>query len=162
MRDRADPFSRAEVQKRGFDGFASVRALLESRCADVPRTPGVYVVMGAWPSMPAFVWVGTGGFFKKKDPNVDDAVLQARWVASATLYIGQTATSLRDRLWALVRFGNGQAVGHYGGRYLWQIPDPLALVVAWTEDDEPRVAETKLLTEFNAQFGALPFANISW
>jgi len=62
-----------------------------------------------------------------------------------------------------MQFGQGKAVGHYGGRYIWQLQDAKDLVVCWkvTLDDEPRVVEKQMIEEFKAAHGGKrPFANL--
>lgn len=75
------------------------------------------------------------------------------------LYFG-TAGSVRARIRALVRFGAGEPVGHWGGGYLWQLEYCEAFRVAWREVAKPRDVERDLLAGFAAHFGGLPFANI--
>ena len=77
----------------------------------------------------------------------------------AVLYVGRSA-NLRDRLGLLARFGRGDAVGHWGGRYLWQLDDADRLLVAWQETADQRAREAELIADFEAAFATLPFANI--
>jgi hypothetical protein len=61
-----------------------------------------------------------------------------------------------------LRFGQGANIGHWGGRYLWQISDSDDLLVAWkkTPNDDPRIVETSMLAEYINEYGKLPFANL--
>jgi hypothetical protein len=87
--------------------------------------------------MPTFVDPGSGGWFKGRDPNVRAEVLEAKWVRGASiLYVGK-ASSLESRLRQLVAFGTGKPVGHFGGRYLWQLADAMDLEIHWSECQRP-------------------------
>lgn len=78
------------------------------------------------------------------------------------MYIGK-ATSLRKRLGQLLRFGAGANVGHWGGRYLWQLADADDLVIAWKETPmiDPRMVEASMLQDYVTHYGRLPFANLT-
>jgi hypothetical protein len=57
--------------------------------------------------------------------------LQSKWVPDAhTSYIGK-ADNARRRLEQFARFGAGEPVAHWGGRYIWQLADSAELLVAW-------------------------------
>lgn len=109
-----------------------------------------------------------GGWFRGKDPNVAEAVLRANWVENASvLYIGKAgdpgkSATLRSRLTQYLKFGDDKAVGHWGGRYIWQLADAQELCVAWKPlpDGEPSVVETALIAAFSAHYGRRPFANL--
>jgi transcriptional regulator with XRE-family HTH domain len=153
------PFGADRLRSEGFEGFVRVTAL-PPRCPNVPATPGVYVVVRRSGDPPGFLDASVGGHFKGRDPSVATDLLQSKWVDGAsTLYVGRTG-NLRDRLNLLARFGRSEAVGHWGGRYLWQLTDHDALLAAWQETADYVVRETELVDEFHAAFGALPFANI--
>jgi hypothetical protein len=149
-----------------FCGPISVRALHASCCADVPTTPGVYVVERATIGLPKFLESGTGGWFKSKDPNYPLSTVVANWVEEdAVLYVGMTQGrgGLRRRIRDLVRFGFGKRVGHRGGRMLWQIQDAHDLSVRWrscSEDENAREMEKSLLRAFREAYGRPPFANM--
>ncbi|MFJ9650981.1 hypothetical protein [Streptomyces microflavus] len=92
--------------------------------------------------------------------------LGAAWVdGAAVLYIGKAAgqNGLKQRLADYRRHGAGLLAGHWGGRYIRQLTDSDALLVAWlpmTEDDAGE-AEQDLIDEFKELHGgALPFANL--
>ena len=54
-------------------------------------------------------------------------------------------------------------IGHWGGRYIWQLADSADLVVAWrrcNEGETAREREVELLSAFTQQYARLPFANL--
>jgi hypothetical protein len=116
-----------------------------------------------------FLETGTGGFFKGKDPNVPVEVLQQNWVESSpTVYIGKAGdpgktAALRTRLWQYLRFGVGANVGHWAGRYIWQLEDVDDLLVCWLPLPEgtPSELETTLIGAFRQEHGVRPFANLT-
>jgi hypothetical protein len=151
-------FDRQHLEDLGFGGFIPLRRL-DAKSGVVPDLPGIYVVTLAV-RRPVFLERNMGGRFKGKDPTVAVGRLEAKWVdESETVYIGR-ASSLRDRLGLLARFGRGDAVGHWGGRYLWQLAALDELHVCWRLDNDPVAAERELLEAFEASFDVLPFANL--
>ena len=77
------------------------------------------------------------------------------------MYIGK-ATSLKKRLGQYLRFGQTKNVGHYGGRYIWQLKNHSDLIVCWktTPQYDPREIEKGLILDFKREFGERPFANL--
>lgn len=149
-------------RKDGFTGFVPV-SKLRSTASLLPDSGGVYIVVRDSDNSPEFLANGTGGFFKGKNPNVGLEELESNYVAgSKVVYIGK-ATSLKKRVGQLLRFGAGSAVGHWGGRYLWQLADSDNLLIAWktTPTTDPRAEEIKMLEEFVSRHGKLPFANLT-
>lgn len=149
-------------RKDGFNGFVPV-SKLRSTASLLPDSGGVYIVVRDSDNSPEFLATGTGGFFKGKNPNVGLEELESNYVAgSKVVYIGK-ATSLKKRVGQLLRFGAGSAVGHWGGRYLWQLADSDNLLIAWktTPSTDPRAEEIKMLEEFVSRHGKLPFANLT-
>ena len=59
--------------------------------------------------------------------------------------------------------GGGKPIGHWGGRYIWQLEGADELVVCWkpTADSAPREEERALLAQFIEMYGRLPFANLA-
>ena len=152
-----------KLQKAGFTGFIDIKTLKETY-SQLPREKGVYVVVRMSGSDPVFLEKGTGGFFKGKNPNVSINKLQDNWIVdSQIMYIGQTTASLQSRISQYLRFGSGMAVGHYGGRYIWQLKDSDNLVFAWKilPSNDPRAYERTMLEDFLSEHGALPFANLT-
>lgn len=149
-------------RKDGFNGFVPV-SKLRSTASLLPDSGGVYIVVRDSDNSPEFLATGTGGFFKGKNPNVGLEELESNYVAgSKVVYIGK-ATSLKKRVGQLLRFGAGSAIGHWGGRYLWQLADSDNLLIAWktTSTTDPRADEIKMLEEFVSRHGKLPFANLT-
>ena len=150
------------LASEGFEGFVSVKDLKENfTAAAVPAVEGVYVVLRLNGSEPLFLEEGTGGFFKGTDPNVTIAVLQANWVeGEPVVYIGK-AKSLSKRLKQYMQFGCGKPVGHYGGRYIWQLKDADELVVCWRSVGDSLAVEASMIAGFKASHsGCRPFANL--
>ncbi|MGH4010541.1 MAG: hypothetical protein ACRDTH_20685 [Pseudonocardiaceae bacterium] len=110
---------------------------------------------------PTFVKISPAGWFKGKDPSVPIEELQRAWVPDAeVVYIGK-AGDLRRRLNEYRRHGAGQRVGHWGGRYVWQLADRDLLLVAWqsTPAYDPEDVESRLIAEFATVYTQRPFAN---
>jgi hypothetical protein len=149
-------------------GFKSVRNLRASRCAEVPKSPGVYLVLRDPARPPSFLETSSGGHFKDKNPTVSQAELRANWVDGAlVIYIGKAGggssqNDLQNRLLAYIRFGAGARVGHWGGRFIWQLEDSDDLLVCWRpcHDVDAIDFETSLIQCFSRQYGKRPFANL--
>lgn len=151
------------LSARGFRGFVPFRALPGS---NVPTGHGIYVVIRTDTSPPSFLPTSPAGRLKGRDPSVTADKLGDAWVDGATVvYIGKAAgqDGLNRRLADYRRHGTGLMAGHWGGRYIWQLADSDALLVAWRpmSQDDPGGAEQDLIDEFKKLHGgALPFANL--
>jgi hypothetical protein len=150
-------FDRTDLQARGFRGSLSFHELRRGGLDLVPDIPGTYVVICGDSDPPAFLDSSVGGHFKAKDPAVPVSTLEAKWIPGcSTLYIGK-ANRLRRRLKQFADFRVGRPVGHWGGRYIWQLSDSGKLLVAWLacqSDQTAREAESGLMSEFTESFAA--------
>ena len=156
------------LQQAGFTGFIPIAHLWRD-CSAIPRIKGVYMVVRTTTVAPEFLEQGTGGYFQDKSPNVPLAILRANWVNDAcVIYIGKaggasSSTTLRSRLKQYLQFGQGKAVGHRGGRYIWQLKDAADLLFCWMPlfSDDPTDVETNLIRTFKGRYnGMRPFANL--
>ncbi len=158
------------LEAQGFEGFKSMGELMNGTKSIIPAQMGVYVVLRQGSTEPIFLSKGTGGFFKDKDPNVSISELKNNWVENTNIvYIGKAGgtgskSTLQKRIGQYLRFGQGGNVGHYGGRYIWQLKDSYELIVCWKtlSLEEPRQVESQMITDFKkAHNGKLPFANLT-
>ena len=149
-------------------GFASVQALCEARCKSIPEQQGVYLTVAQSRLVPKFLAKSPAGHFKGKDPTVPVSELKESWVPGAiVLYIGKAGgqkskATLRARIKQYLEFGRGIPVGHWGGRYVWQIDEAQRLMICWkpTPEKDPREVEKVLIGAFKQVYGKLPFANL--
>lgn len=156
------------LQTQGFEGFKTVGELMDGVSTQIPAQKGVYFVLREGESAPQFLTEGTGGFFKGMNPNVPIAELDANWVEGTPIvYIGKaggvgSSATLRRRLGQYLRFGQGANIGHWGGRYIWQLADSRDLVLCWIilPFDDPRTVERQMIADFKTiHAGKRPFAN---
>ena len=156
-----------EIEKAGFTGFKTINQLMIDN-SSIPDKIGIYLVLYIGDNTPNFSVPGSGGFFKRKDPNVPIETLQSNWVnKTLVLYIGKAGTStgnatLLSRLKQYLKFGQGKNIGHYGGRYIWQVKDHQNLLICWktTPNEDPRMIEKELIQDFVNQYHKRPFANL--
>ena len=155
------------LKKLGFLGVRSVKHLIESDCENIPNVMGVYVVFYKIEQI-NFLNDSIGGHFKGKNPTVSINKLSEKWVDNTPiLYIGKAGgfksnATLKKRIKQYIQFGNGQPVGHWGGRLIWQIKENRELLIAYKSlsDIDPREYEKTLLNKFFEIYGKLPFANL--
>ncbi|MFJ4830460.1 hypothetical protein ACIP79_11145 [Streptomyces sp. NPDC088747] len=155
--------TRRTLELGGFGGFVPFSAL---PATDIPSDGGIYTVLRASGTAPVFLATSTAGWRGQRDPAVSVAALEAKWVDGAEIvYIGKADAGtvgrhgLRGRLAQYARHGLG-GTGHHGGRYIWQLTDHAALLVAWRTSAHPRDDERSLIAEFEATHGMLPYANL--
>lgn len=152
-------FNDFDELKNVFSGGTLVRILKEGT-SNIPDVPGVYFITKKNDEPASFLKIGTGGHFKDKDPNVEITELSSNWVNDTiVVYIGK-ATSLKRRLRQYMQFGKGKKIGHWGGRYIWQLSYADDLQVWWFPTDRPRDLEQRLIAEFKKEYGKRPFANL--
>lgn len=160
------------LMRYGFSGFVSVADLWNDRSM-IPRVKGVYMVVRQTNAAPIFLEKGSGGFYQGKDPNVSIDKLHKNWVDdTCVVYIGQTggnrkgqpsSGTLSERIETYIKFGQGENIGHRGGRCIWQLTDASDLLFCWKElpNDDPRKVEKELIGTFKRQHcGKRPFANL--
>lgn len=161
-----DAFSTGRLAERGFEGFIPFESL---DMEHIPTDPGVYAVLRNLQHEHVAASSSVGGWFKGKNPTVQLEILSARLMpATETLYIGKADAGstgkrgLRKRIHELARFGRGEPVGHWGGRYLWQLSNSPKLLVAWlpVQGRPASSIEDAFLDEFFTLHGQLPFANL--
>jgi hypothetical protein len=158
----------AEIEKADFSGFRKMDELFADSSM-IPKTKGVYFVLYTVNKPPAFLTVGTGGYFKDQNPNVPVARLKENWVDNTiVIYIGKagkdgSSSTLQSRLREFFWFGKGGDVGHTSGRFIWQLKNSKDLVVCWKTlpTQDPRTVEADLIRQFVSEFGKRPYANLS-
>lgn len=161
-------FDQKWLQDQGFEGFQPISQLNDS-LSSIPKDMGVYVLLMQTSTKPNFIELGTGGHFKGRNPNVSLLTLESQWVSNTNVvYIGKaggtgSSATLYSRLKQYLKFGQGKPVGHWGGRFVWQIRESKDILVCWkvTINQEPRIVEKDLLIEFISIFGKLPYANLT-
>lgn len=151
-------FDRASLEEDGFTGWLTFPDARASSA--IPTTGGVYVVSYSGHRPVAFLPSNPGGRFKGRDPSVHADALAANWHDAEVDYIGK-ADQLRRRIRQFADFGAGKAIGHWGGRLIWQLAEPEQLRIAWKEtpDRVPVEVEAELIASFRQQRGKPPFAN---
>ena len=157
------------LSSEGFAGFIKITDLIKNNCSDVPLKKGIYLVVRNTMQMPKFLAESIGGHFKQRNPTVAICTLENNWVDnSIVLYIGKagggsSSATLKSRLRQYMRFGCGEPVGHWGGRYIWQLTDHRELLICWkiVDDSEPRDIEKDLIKQFVSIFNKRPFANLT-
>lgn len=159
--------TKADLKKIGFDGFLTIETLFKD-ISNIPKKGGVYMILYPSATKPKYRKVGSGGHFKGKNPNVSIEELERNWIVdSSIVYIGKagsenSSATLQSRLKQYFDFGKGKPVGHWGGRYIWQLALAEELIVCWkaTPENEPAVVESYLIGKFKEFYGQRPFANL--
>jgi hypothetical protein len=155
------------LKEYGFEGFESIGSMMHNSCGNVPQEQGIYFVLN--PDMnKEFIKESTGGWFKKKNPSLPQHKLESNWVEDTlVLYIGKaggpdSSATLNSRLKQYMQFGQGKAVGHWGGRLIWHLKNSHELILCWKKlpADNPRDVEKNLIQDFAQTYGMRPFANL--
>jgi|TARA_B100001971_G_C18217322_1_gene554743 hypothetical protein len=157
-----------EIKEFGFKGFEAVDTLMMYKCSQIPKQKGIYFVLNN-NFTPSFLQKSVGGHFKKRNPTVPVSELKENWVdESLVVYIGKAGganskATLQSRLKQYMRFGEGEPVGHWGGRLIWQLANHRDLIICYKPllNTEPREEEKNLILKFEAIYGIMPFANLS-
>ena len=157
-----------EIKKAGFVGFKKINELFVDS-SSIPKIKGVYLVLNPNYKKAAYLEIGTGWHFKGKNPNVSITQLQSNWVEnSLVVYIGKAGSetgkaTLNSRLKQYLGFGQGKNIGHWGGRYIWQLKYSDDLILCWKPllDEDPRSIENALIKKFVSEFSKRPFANLT-
>ncbi|MCH8063345.1 MAG: hypothetical protein IH861_12680 [Chloroflexi bacterium] len=156
------------LEQKGFQGFLPFTQQKAGDLSEVPKKPGVYVVVTPEGWKTEFMDHNPGGKKKGYDPTEDRSKLEQKWVDEATvLYIGKVGgveyrpdRTLNRRIREFINFGTGKSNNHKGGRLIWQLRDAHSLQVAWLPADEPLELENRMLLSFKGTYGKLPFANL--
>jgi len=153
------------IELAGFSTPVSIVDLQASCCQQIPREPGVYLIVRLATTPPQYLEHSEAGRFKGKDPSVSLDVLEGSWAPGASIvYIGKAGgrKGLYQRLKQYMDFGAGEPVGHRGGRYIWQLSDHRDLLVCWRAvlDRPARDVERGLIARFAGVHGCRPFANL--
>jgi hypothetical protein len=157
-----------EIKKAGFIGFKKMSELFIDN-SFLPKEKGVYLILNPNYKKTEFLQIGSGGYFKGKNPNVSIEELKSNWVNdSLVIYIGKAGgdtskATLYSRLKQYFSFGQGKNIGHWGGRLIWQLKNSSDLIVCWKPllNDDPRNIERHLLKNFITKFSKRPFANLT-
>lgn len=158
---------REVLKELGFEGFKSVRELMDS-CAVIPKQMGVYVVLREKDDHPVILDKRPSCHNESDYPSYSKAELEGNWVdGTHIVYIGKAGgkdlkTTLHKRLSTYIRFGKGSKAKHGGGRSIWQLADAKDLVFCWRKlyNEEPREVEKQMIVDFCMQHGGKrPFAN---
>lgn len=144
-----------------FQGFKTIEELKKSNYYEIPENKGVYIILFKG-KYPVFLEKSSAGRYKRKNPTVSIEKLSANWIKNEEIiYIGKAGKNIRKRIKQYVEFGSGKPVGHWGGRYIWQIKNPEELVVAWKETEkDPEIVESELINTFKEKHDNRPFANL--
>ena len=161
-------YSISDLEKNQFVGFKFIADLQRTNCVNVSEKRGVYIVVRPLTTSPTFNEKSIGGFFKQKNPAVGIERLHKHWVdSSIIMYIGKSGSrtnkrSIKKRMIEFMNFGKGQPIGHWGGRFIWQLADSDKLQICWkpTLDEEPIDVERRLIKEFKEHYNKRPFANL--
>jgi hypothetical protein len=157
------------IRDYGFVGFYRIQNL-QGNANLIPKIRGIYFVISDHSIEPEFLSIGTGGHFKGRNPNVEIIRLRENWVQDTkVLYIGkagggESSATLQSRVRQYLGFGNGKPVGHWGGRFIWQIKNSDDLIFCWKPlpEEDPRAVEKILIQDFYSHYGKLPYANLTY
>jgi hypothetical protein len=153
------------IDRLGEYGFCEpvrIGFLDQTACDQVPSVSGVYCVIRDKKTPPQFLDQNPAGHFKGNNPTTLVSKLQAKWVDKTFLmYVGESE-NLKRRVLQCIQFGQGQPIGHWGGRYMWQLSDSSDYLFSWKRilDDNPADVKRRLIHTFRTRYGKRPFANL--
>ena len=161
------------LKEYGFEGFKKISDLFKDTSL-IPFERGIYFVLYLSKGYPEFLSKGVGGYFKAKDPNVSEQIIRNNWVKNTiVVYIGQAGgiragkwsnQTINKRISDYMKFGKGNNIGHYGGRYIWQLKDYKETTICWkslpNKTIDPKSAESQLISNFKNIYDKRPFANL--
>ena len=164
-----DPGSRAFLEQQGFEGFLLVGQLRHDRCEALPNLPGIYAVVRETIEKPEFMTRSNAAEYRGESPTRPIDELIECWVPRAQiLFYGRAfgpgvRSLIKQRVKRYMRFGQGRVVGHWDGRFVWQLRDHSSLRIAWKviESGDLQAAEDELQLRFSAHYGEPPFANMT-
>jgi len=156
-------FTKTSLIAEGFEGFVTFRDLQNGKVFDIPKGGGAYVVFRDMDTIPTFLDTNPGGRFRRANSTVSKSELIRKWVnAARVIYIG-AGDLLQRRMKQFISFGAGKPIGHWGGRFIWQVENSADFLVAWKplqDGVSPEDVESALLHTFVSIYGRLPFANL--
>src|SRR5690242_876350 len=131
------PITKKTLTQDGFTGF---RVLDELEIMRIPQGPGIFAILRPEGFEPVFLAKSTAGTFKKKDPSLKKAALEAEWVPEApVIYLGKAGVGsqgnrgLRKQIQEFLDYGRGRPTVVWDARLIWQLRDATDLVIAWKE-----------------------------
>jgi hypothetical protein len=154
-----------ELEAVGFEGFLEFHRLAVGSSDVVPDEPGVYLFYRDSVNPPVFRELAPTRPHKGHQSRIPVDVLHEMWLSSSpVIFIGcvggpKASRTLRRELGVPLQTvfpGSPRK-----GARAWHLRDAESLKAAWfaTPGEDPRVVLRRFLSEFEAEHGALPFAN---
>jgi len=155
------------LKQHNISNFSTFEELHKSNCRDIPDKCGVYIVFCPLSFKVQFK-ASTDGLeqYNSRELTVSIQALQDKWVPQThILYIGKaggTSNTLLKRVRQYVRYGYREVQNHRGGRYIWQLEGDKNLLIGYKVliNEDAKMYEENMLTQFEEHFHKLPFANL--